>query len=127
MVRKCPYVIPLSAIVVGIATAQSAEPATLTLACEGTATFMNKDHPSSETSISMGIIVNFVDRTVQGFGDPGEFEVIKIISLSDVKVGFIGGHNPGHQIYGSIDRVTGVVEATSEWVDTENRPTSHTW
>ena len=51
------------AIVAGLSmTAQAAEPATLTLACAGTATTGNaKPEP-----ISMGIIVNFTAGTVQG-------------------------------------------------------------
>ena len=39
---------------------------TLTLACEGTTKLGEKTDP-----ISMGIIVDFADRTVQGFGYPG--------------------------------------------------------
>jgi hypothetical protein len=104
-----------------ISRRQAGEQATLTLACRGTSTWVDKDYTTPVTSaISMGIIVNLADRTVQGFGDPGEFEVIKILSLNDVTVGFLGGHNPGHQIYGSIDRVTGEVEATAEWNEGES-------
>jgi hypothetical protein len=49
-------------------TAAQAEPATLTLACNGTTTWMlpwAKPDP-----FSMGMIVNFAARTVQGFGFP---------------------------------------------------------
>jgi hypothetical protein len=113
-------------MLVSLATAQAGEQATLALACHGATTSSGKGYTPTTSPISMGIIVNLSDRTVQGFGYPGEFEVIKIISLNDVTVGFLGGHNPGHQIYGSIDRVTGEVEATSEWNDTENRTTSRT-
>jgi hypothetical protein len=118
----------LGAMLVSLATAQAGERATLTLACNGTSTTISfdEDHTHATSAISIGIIVNLADRTVQGFGYPGEFDVIKIISLSDATVGFFGGQNPGQQIYGRIDRVTGDVEATSEWRNTENRTTSRT-
>jgi hypothetical protein len=86
------------ALVVGLATAQAAEPTTLTLACQGTTTSMSHGTNSTQDLISMGIIANLTDRTIQGFGYPGEFEVIKIIGLNDVIVTFFGGHNPGRHI-----------------------------
>lgn len=100
-----------------IATAQ-AQPTTLTLACQGkTNSVTNPDEP-----ISMGIIVNFTNRTVQGFGFPGLIDIpVKITAANEVTVAF-----EGHQqvfptsiesIQGSIDRVTGDMEATSRSSD----------
>jgi hypothetical protein len=60
MPRTSACVIALTVMVAVMA--QAAEPATLTLACAGTATTGNaKPEP-----ISMGIIVNFTAGTVQG-------------------------------------------------------------
>jgi hypothetical protein len=61
--------------------------------------------------ISMGIIVNFTNRTVQGFGDPGlEDFPVKIVGINEVTVSFHGekpeGPNPvtNWTIRGTIDR-----------------------
>lgn len=80
------------------------------------------------TQVSAGIIVNFADRTVAfgGYPEAGNFPTIKIIGISEVAVFFFGGSEPGRYIRGSIDRVTGDVEATSEAADTENRITIST-
>jgi hypothetical protein len=40
-------------------------------------------------AISMGIIVNFTARTVQGFGFPGD-DPVKITAWDDVTVAFSG-------------------------------------
>jgi hypothetical protein len=69
----------------------------------------------------MGIIVNFTDRTVQGFGPPnGPFEAPLMIGhANDVTVVFGGEQErlARHSITGIIDRVTGDVEATWSFVD----------
>ena len=68
----------------------------------------------------MGIIVNFSARTVQGFVSPGfEFPAM-ITAANDVMVAFSGQQqlrSSVHSIFGSIDRVTGDVEATSSIAD----------
>jgi hypothetical protein len=98
-------------LVVAGLSAQAAEPATLTLACEGT-TWTNLD--DAKQPISRGIIINFTARTVAGFLDPGldDFPVA-IRTTTEVTVVF-GGSNKkfGDSITGSIDRVTGDAEAT---------------
>ena len=68
MLRRCSYVIGLAVMLVGLPTAQAAD-TTLTLACQGTATSGVED--AKPEPVSMGIIVNFTKRTVQGFGHPG--------------------------------------------------------
>jgi hypothetical protein len=95
-------------------TAQPVE--TLTLACRGTVTSGVED--AKPDPISMGIIVNFTNRTVQGFGQPGLMDYpVKITGWNDVTVAFGGSEeelakSSRDSIFGSIDRVTGDVEAT---------------
>jgi hypothetical protein len=62
----------------------------------------------------MGIIVNFTKGTVQGFVFPGLG--LNITAWNDVTVAFAGSKDTGYSrtsIEGTIDRVTGDVEATS--------------
>jgi hypothetical protein len=104
------------------AGAQTAD-TTLTLACQGTTTWIGLEDAKPEP-ISMGIIVNFTQRTVKGFGTPGNlgpgiFDYpVKITAWNEVTVVFRGEEiffagTQRHSIRGSIDRVTGDVEATS--------------
>jgi hypothetical protein len=94
-------------------TVQAAEPATLTLACEGTTKLGEKLEP-----ISMGIIVDFAARTVHGFGYPGlsgRFDFpVKITGMNEVTIAFHGSNETGESVTGSIDRVTGDVEARTQ-------------
>src|SRR5262245_92625 len=83
MPRTCSRVIALGAMVVALSTAQAAEPETLTLACEGTKTLTcGFNHPGCgrETTkpISIGIVVNFKTRTVQG-PDPFPLEITSVL------------------------------------------------
>src|SRR5262249_12413025 len=104
MLRACSRVIALSAVVVALSTAQAAEPETLTLTCQGTVTGMGTEGKSE--LISIGVIVNFTARTVQGFGDPAE-----VTAMDDVVITFNRSNSP--TIDGTIDRVTGLLQATS--------------
>jgi hypothetical protein len=75
----------------------------------------------------MGIIVNFTTRTVQGFGVPGliDYPVI-ITAANDVTVSFSGHQQLGPSVTstdGSIDRVTGELEATVRLTDTKSSKT----
>jgi hypothetical protein len=97
-------------------TAQAAD-TTLTLACEGTTTDKMKEPKDAKPApLSMGIIVNFTKNTVQGFGIPGVSDYpVKIRGMNDARIVFDGSHDNGTlvaSITGSIDRVTGDVEAT---------------
>jgi hypothetical protein len=99
----------------GSAAAQAQQPATLTLACKGTvydASTNENPQPSS-----MGIIVDFTTRTVHGFGEY-MYPVVKITDVDDVAVAFAGSRSfPDLQLQyslkGSINRVTGDLQATS--------------
>jgi hypothetical protein len=100
-------------MLVGLSTAQAAD-TTLTLACQGTTTFGTGD----SAPVSMGIIVNFTNRTVHGFVFPA-----KITDADEVTVSFEGSkpYSASAIWYnrGSIDRVTGDVEATFTQSDTK--------
>jgi hypothetical protein len=108
-----------------LSTAQAGEPTgTLTLACEGTATDDIKPKP---ISISMGIIVNFADRTVKGFGIP-TLDEVKVNHVNETEIAFVGDSGgSGYSgwsswtIVGHIDRVTGDLEATTRLWDLEKR------
>jgi len=89
-------------------TGAQAQPDTLTLACKGTLTTTSQSDTKPAT-ISMGLIIDFTSKTVQGFGDIP----VKITEVTDVSVWFFGQQNPSApSINGGIDRVTGDVEAT---------------
>ena len=99
-----------------------APPSMLKLTCDGTAT--DSLDPSGKDGLAlMGIIVNFTDSTVQGFGYPyGSFNhPVMITTADDVTVGFYGEQegvlSSTESIIGSIDRVTGDVEATLSLID----------
>jgi hypothetical protein len=94
-------------------TAQAAEPATLTLACQGTVTV--HEYPRTTTvedakpqPYNMGMTVNLTARTVQGFGSEYPYKI------TDINAGTIIFRHSGEQtaIVGQIDRVTGDLEAT---------------
>jgi hypothetical protein len=105
----------------GLAATTQAETTTLTLACKGTTTQHTLSGDEDPQPISMGIIVNLTDRTVQGFGFPFDTKPLEIGYVNDVEVRF-GGNEEGpdgsfkHSINGSINRVTGDVEATWSFV-----------
>ena len=95
---------------------QAAEPANLVLACQGHTHYLGAD--SQSLPVSLGIIVNLVDRTVQGFRYPEDFP-IEITNINETTIVFHGSspHSPGatyRQIHGGIDRATGDAEATSD-------------
>jgi len=78
----------------------------------------------------MGIILNFTERTVQGFGDPGLIDIpAKITAANDVTVAFAGSAHPQippdleMTISGTLDRVTGDVYATM--IGTDRRTQKH--
>src|SRR5262245_32342713 len=70
MLRSRSCIIGLAVMLVGLSTAHAAD-TVLTLACQGTTTAGTED--AKPEPISMGIIVNFTNRTVQGFGGRGLF------------------------------------------------------
>jgi hypothetical protein len=118
MLRTCSRVIGLAVMFVGLPTAQAAD-TTLTLACKGTTTAGVED--AKPEPISMGIVVNFTNRTVQGFNDPSFMDYpVKITAWNDVTVVFAGSSDVlkiSQRVPGALDRVTEDVEATSMATD----------
>jgi hypothetical protein len=95
MLRTCPGVITLIAMVTYLSMTAQAADAVLALAYQGTTTVTTMEDAKPEP-ISMGIIVNFTGNTVQGFGDPGFIDYpVKIIGIHDVTVSFRGSHELG--------------------------------
>jgi hypothetical protein len=95
---------------------------TLTLACQGTTTSGIED--AKPEPVSMGIIVNFTKKTVHGFDNPGMTDFpVNITAVNEVSIAFGGSMSLGSiietNIMGSIDRVTGDVEATSRSSNTK--------
>jgi len=110
--------IALPAMLVGLWPAQAAN-TVLTLACQGTTKDTTVEGAKPEP-VSMGIVVNFTDRTVQGFGLSAVLP-LKVTEVDDVSVTFSGSEPKPTvtkwNIYGSINHVTGDVEAISSALD----------
>src|SRR5262245_16999388 len=114
------------ALGVMIGLAQATEPTgTLTLACQGT--MIDKTDPSLEAAkpepVTMGLMIDFTSNTVAGFehlnpvlgGAP-----VKIIVVDKTTIGFSGINAAGGTAFGTIDRITGDVEAATEvWSQTQ--------
>jgi len=94
-------------------SAQAAEPATLTLACQGTATdrYAGSTDDGKPEPYSAGVIIDFTARTVEGIAFPA-----KISGVTNVIVTFEGSQDGILEtiwtVNGHIDRVTGDLEAT---------------
>jgi hypothetical protein len=103
-------------------TAQAAD-TTLTLACQGTVTIKSTGPLEYEPApVSMGLIVNFTSRTVQGSARWGPYlfdDQLPMTELNEGTVVFEGFSKfLGRKIYGSMDRVTGdvgMVATAKEW------------
>jgi hypothetical protein len=117
MLRTSSRVIVLTAVLAG-PTAQAAEPTRLMLACKGTVTI--KGSPIGDYDpdpVSMGLIVNFTTRTVQGTSRWGPHlfdDQLQITDWNEWTVVFSGFSKfLGTDIHGSMDRVTGDVNMIS--------------
>ena len=113
-------------LVVAFTMSQAAEPTKLALACQGHTHYLGAD--SQSLPVSLEIIVNLADRTVQGFRHPEDFP-IKITDINKTTIVFHGSsrHAPDatyRQINGGIDRVTGDAEATSDVTNWEESKAS---
>jgi hypothetical protein len=116
-----------AAVVAGISTmAQAFEAGTLTLACKGTTVSGIPD--AKPEPFSMSLIVNFTAGTVQGFGTPGFSDPpVKITGINEVTVAFGGSTqaparvlgNSDWSLNGTIDRITGEVEANEILTDAQ--------
>jgi hypothetical protein len=107
------------------AKAEDTAAAALTLACKGTVADIKLD--AKPEPISMGIMVNLTARTVTGFR--GASFAIAITSIDNVRILFRGlNSDPASfaAVYGSIDRVTRAVEATTDGLPTLSSLTRYT-
>jgi hypothetical protein len=111
-VLRASFVIALNAIMAALSATVQAADETLTLACQGTVTETMMEKEQKPEPISMGIVVNFSDRTVKGLGrDTAEIDNVTERSV-DFSVGFMTPRSDPGWTVGSIDRVTGDLEAT---------------
>src|SRR5262245_49436226 len=96
------------AIAVSLPPTLRAADSVLTLACQGEAIYIEPKTGSrrEEPRYSMGIIVNFTARTVQGFETRGVVYPIKITKMNDVVINFDGGSPTHSNVQGGINRVT---------------------
>jgi hypothetical protein len=108
---KVPMLLALAGLC--ISTAQSAEPVSLMLACQGTVIIKRVESDYDPVPISMGLIVNFTNHTVKGTARWGPFlfdDEIPITQSNEDTVTFRGlSKFLGMTISGSMDRVTGDV------------------
>src|SRR5262249_39804434 len=98
----------------GFAATAQAQPASLRLARQGTTTD-SSEPDAKKYPVSMGIVVNFTDHTGQGFYLPELLEIPVKITAANQEVAFGGQRNSPSTLTssaGSVDRVTGDVEAT---------------
>jgi len=99
--------------------------AALALTCEGTvADKINRD--AKPEPISMAITVNLSARSVTGF--TGANFPVAITSIDDGRILFRGLNSTPASfaaVYGSIDRVTGAIEATTDGIPTLNSLTRY--
>jgi len=112
MVREVLF----GALVGASTVSYAAETENVALACEGHTHYLEADTQSLPVSLS--IIVNLANRTVQGFRYPEDVP-IKIIKINETTIVFHGSSRQGpraiyRQINGGIDRVRGDAEATTD-------------
>jgi hypothetical protein len=113
MFRRCSCVIALAVMLVGLPTARAAD---TTLACKGTVTIRVMGGRFAEyepDEISMGLIVKFTARTIQGTARRGPYLFDDQLPITDWNEGTVvfEGFSKflGMKIWGSMDRVTGDV------------------
>ena len=102
-------------LVVGLSTAAATEPQTLTLACDGTITAYADARPRPPTSVSRGVLINFADRTVKGFGNPADRVKVHSVDETYISFGTEDTKTGETSITGKLDRVTGELSAIMEY------------
>jgi hypothetical protein len=101
----------LAAIIACAVLSARAEPATLTLACKGETTAYQTpiNNNTDPQPISLGLIVDWTNKTIKGFPFPG---AIAIVQVTELAILFHGTSGTG-VFDGKIDRVTGDAEGHS--------------
>jgi len=98
-------------VVAGLSTAAAAEPKTLMLACDGTITAYADARQRPPTSVSRGVLINFADRTVKGFGKPTDRVKVHSVDETYISFGTEATKTGETSITGKLDRVTGELSA----------------
>jgi hypothetical protein len=106
VLRTSSCLIALNAMVAAVSMTAQAADAVLTLSCDGTVTRLT-DNDKTERIANWGLLVNLPEHTVSGFA-----HVARIDKISEVLVDF-SGTSGNWSVYGSIDRITGRVSATT--------------
>jgi len=118
------------------ATAEAQQPGVLTLACKGTTTWSHGENAEKPQDVSMGIIFNFATGAVAGFDSYSSLVAgfrttynATIIAANDVTIAFAGSSDVpfGDSLTGSIDRVTGELNATTTALDQNKKVISTTY
>jgi hypothetical protein len=117
-------------LALGLSVAQAAEPTgTLTLACQGKTT--DKTHVGKVAEpepVSLGLMIDFTSNAVSGFEFPGSSGAqVKIVFIDKTTIGFSGTSAMGGTAFGRIDRITGDVEAATEFWSHETDPHKLVW
>jgi hypothetical protein len=112
MLRVRSGTVALAAMVAAVSMAVQAADETLTLACQGTVTIKTMSSTEYDPDpVSMGLVVNFTTRTVQGASRWGPYlfdDQLQIDEWNERTVVFSGFSKfLGRTIKGFMDRVTG--------------------
>jgi hypothetical protein len=104
---------------------RAAETKVIAMSCDGTLTDTSHGDPhgKQEPMQKMGVVVNLNERTVSFLGYVAR---INDVNAANIKFGGpqIGGHHEGFDIsiMGSVDRVTGHMDATTTTLDPTKKP-----
>jgi hypothetical protein len=118
-----------AATVIFVCHSAEAQQSALALACSGTVQSSTQEGDERPVTISMGLIVDLSARTVSGF-DTTLHRPASIQFITDTNILFIDWWRTGSgssNVSGTIDRVTGDVNATNAVYDTGSSIPRHTW
>jgi hypothetical protein len=133
-VRSVAQWLIVFSIILASATAEAQQQKALTLSCKGTTIFPRGSpvENAKPEDVSMGIIFNFATGEVSGFDGfalgLGIYYHAKIAAINDTTVYFKGGSSEafGDILDGTINRVTGELDATTTSLDKNQQETSTT-
>jgi hypothetical protein len=105
-------------IVSGLLLASPVQAASLTLGCSGTLTTMHVSQvgvasdTGKENIVDFSVVIDFDQRTVSGFGGGGPLPITAVDVNSVTFAGSQKGAAVDQHIGGSVDRITGKIDAT---------------
>ena len=127
----------LSMALIAVALSASAQAASLTLGCSGTLTTTQvpksgvAGDPEKEDIVDFSVVVDFDKRAVSGFWSDlnGVRELIPITAADANGVTFKGNKAGSIQksIWGTVDRITGKVDADETWLWQTGTLTQMAW